>query len=240
MPYTVQLEKFEGPLDLLLQLIEDQKLPITEVSIARVTESYLRYLQDGSEIDARELADFLAVAAKLLLIKSREILPLFHWEDDEEDSGDLAHRLKIYKEYWEAAKRLRQLLGSTSHIYTRTKPILPREIRFSPPVGVTPANLRDFFEEVVRGLEPIVRLPKHVVTDTVTIQQKIGSIRKAILEHATVSFREMLADSRDRTEIIVSFLAILELVKQRIIGVSQVGAFDDITLHRVEADASTT
>lgn len=232
--YTLKLEKFEGPLDLLLQLIEQEKMPITEIALGKVTENYLAYLaQHEEDIDVVELADFLTVAAKLLLIKSREILPLFHWEEDEEDGKELEARLKMYKEYWDAAKKMQKMIRVGHFSYSRSKPVTRQEVKFSPPAGVDADNLRDFFAEVVARLEPVIRVPKQVIKDTINIQHKIASIRQAVLDQAQVNFRHLISSSKDRTEVIVNFLAMLELIKQRVITARQEGHFEDIVLVRV-------
>src|SRR3989344_609317 len=104
-----KLEKFEGPLDLLLQLIEDQKLDITEVSLSKVADQFLEYLKNTTSLNPEEMADFLVVAAKLLVIKSKALLPDLNIADDA-DSSTLERQLKIYKEFLEASKVIRQIL----------------------------------------------------------------------------------------------------------------------------------
>lgn len=232
--YKIQLELFEGPLDLLLRIIEQKKMAITDIALGDVTEDYLRYLAENQEhIDARELADFLTIAAKLLLIKSREILPLFHFDDDEEDARELERQLKMYKQYWEAAKKIRKIIGRHKFAYVRDKPITRKEVRFSPPAGVTTGNLCDFFAEILARLEPVIHVPKQVMKDTINIQHRIARISAAIAEHATVNFRDMLLNSKSKTDVIVSFLAVLELVKMRTLSVRQDARFGDIVLARV-------
>ena len=120
MPYTIKIQKFEGPLDLLLQLIEQEELDITEISLAHITEQYLEYLATIEELYPDELADFLVVATKLLLIKSHMLLPELTLEDEDEES--LTRQLQLYKKYVEAARRLHDRWQGTAELHTRPWP----------------------------------------------------------------------------------------------------------------------
>lgn len=231
MPYKVKLEKFEGPLDLLLQLIESEDLPITEVSLAKVTEQYVEHLQTLEQKNPDELADFLVVAAKLLLIKSRVLLPALE-VGLEEDGFSLEDQLKLYREYAAASRRVGQFISKHRFAFAREKALFQTGV-FAPPTGVTPQKLVAVFLDVLSALLPIMELPKSAVLRTLSIKEKIEELRSLILKRAETSFSAMIRGARNKTEIIVSFLALLELIKQKIINVSQENIFEDISIKRI-------
>lgn len=232
MAFAVKLEKFEGPLDLLLELIEAAKLDISQVSLAKVTDEYLRRLQEHPDIPPEELADFLVVASRLLYIKSRILLPFLNLGEDE-GVGDLEAQLKIYKEYLDASKNIASMIGKRRFLFVHEK--LPHiEIGFAPPKKLAAAQLAELFRGILRRLDVIVRLPQAVIEKTVSIQEKIGQIQEIITRAAKMTFRELLASTESRIEIVVSFLALLELVKQRSVSVTQEQLFEDITIEKAE------
>ncbi|MFA6304830.1 MAG: segregation/condensation protein A [Patescibacteria group bacterium] len=230
--YKIKLETFEGPFDLLLGLIEEEKMDITKVSLAKVTDQFLQYINSASDLRTGEMADFLVVAAKLLLIKSKVLLPTL--QVDEEDEGSLEKQLKIYKEYYEASKKIKQMLKAEHFMFSRAKPVQVLNLKFIPPVGVNGSRLAELFAKALIRLEPIVNLPQAMIKRTVSIREKIKHITDLIISKVTFSFRQLLGQGRDRTEMIVSFLAVLELVKQRTVEVDQVTLFSDINIKRID------
>lgn len=229
--YEIKVEKFEGPLDLLLKLIEREELDITQVALAKVTDQYIEQLQKLPEIPAEELADFLVVAARLLFLKSKMLLPLLHW-DQEEEEGDLERRLRMYKEYVEAAKKVQGMLSAKRHTYVREKPPVSA-LGFAPPKDFTPDKMAELFRDVLRRLIPVVKPPEGVIEKTVSIHEKIRHIQDLIGKHAKASFHDVLKSASTRSEIIVSFLALLELVKQRHVAARQSDHFGEIHLESV-------
>jgi len=232
--YKIKVEQFEGPLDLLLQLIEDQKLEITKVSLAQVTEQYIQTLNQAAKdsIKPEELADFLVVAARLLLIKSRALLPFLEW-GEEEEGEDLTKQLKIYKEYLAASKVVQGLIAKKRFSFSREKLLVSELIGFAPPPKLTKDKLREAFFDIISALDPFLNLPTEVIKKTINIQEKIAQIRERIFKQVTTRFSDILKDAKDKTEIIVSFLAILELIKQKTIIVKQTKIFDDIEIERL-------
>lgn len=229
MPYLVKLEKFEGPLDLLLSLIEQEELSITDISLAKVTEGYLTILRSAKEIQPEELADFLVVAAKLILIKSRILLPGLQIE---EEGPSLEAQLKLYKNFVEASRTIEGMLKKKRFMFGRAKPLIEQVPEFSPPPKLIVSTLQVAFMNVIAALEPIFNLPRAAVERAISIQEKIGHLRTMILDRVAVRFGEILKGTKSKTEAIVSFLALLELVKQRVIEVRQDALFHDITLHK--------
>lgn len=232
--YEVQIEQFEGPLDLLLDLIEKDKLDITELSLSNVTEQFLEHLNQVDDLYPEELADFLIVATKLLLIKSKTLLPYLQ-PDDEDDEGDLEDQLKIYKQYLEASKNLEKIINAGKFIYPKEQIKLKDiEVKFSPPENLNSKDLKNMFIDILKSLEPIVKLPKVALTRVVSLREKIAHIQESIIGKANLSFGELLSQAKDRTDVIVTFLALLELMKQKVISVEQDGLFDDISVRKID------
>lgn len=230
--YKIELEQFQGPLPLLLQLIEKEELDITEVSLANIAEQYLAYVEQSQDLPTGDLADFLVVAAKLLLIKSKLLLPSLHL-DEEEEEGDLERQLKIYRMYYDASKHINKMIGKKKFSYFReTSKIRSVEPIFNPPENIATKDLRDYFKEVLERIEPIVKLPQEMIRRTVSIQEKISEIKNTISVEAKMSFKNLLTQSKNKTEVIVTFLALLELVKQRSVIVVQESIFEEIYIEK--------
>lgn len=228
--YKVQLDSFAGPLDLLLQLIEEQQMDITKVSLAKVADQFIEHMQRMTTLDAEEVADFLVVVAKLLYIKSKALLPAM---EVEEEGIDLEKQLKLYKEFVDASKKIRELAEAGRRCHVRDR--FPEEVKrvFNPPATLTSARLALLYAGVLKRLEPIFVLPKRVIEKTIHIHEKIQHIKDMIVREATMTFSRVITDTASKTEKIVSFLAMLELVKQRIISVEQEKLFEDIVIKRV-------
>jgi segregation and condensation protein A len=237
MSYTVKLQQFEGPLGALLELIESQKLDITEVALATVTEGYLKLLDENPDLPTEEMADFLVIASKLLLIKSKHLLPFLTMDGIEETVDDLESQLRIYKEYLDASKVIEKMIAERRFTYVHDK--LPKfEQTFSPPKKLTVDDMRELFIRVIARLEPVVKPSRQALERTMSIHEKISQIRDLLTKASKVSFRKLLESAQSKTEVIVSFLALLELVKQRNISVTQDKLFEDITIAHTAAPAA--
>lgn len=227
--YKIRLEQFEGPLDLLLELIEKEKLDITTVSLSCVTDEYLRLINQTAVINPLELADFLLIASRLIYIKSKALLPYLILEEEE---GSLEDQLKIYREYYEASKVLAKMISRKKFTYVKEKlPIM--DLGFQPPKNVTTMKLAQIFRVILGALEPLVQMPKEVIKKTVSIKEKIEHLRLLITVKAKIGFREFLKKSKTKMEAVVSFLALLELMKQRIVDIEQKGLFEEIEVKKI-------
>ncbi len=230
--YVIRLDIFEGPLDLLLHLIERRELDITAVAIAEVTDQYLEYLARAENISPRLMADFIAMAARLLLIKSRALLPSppAEEEEEEEDPAEaLARQLRAYKQFRQIAHLLSEREKAHLRAYVRVAPPPALERRLEP----GDVTLEDLVNALRRVLEEQEEVPVDatVVTPyTVTIQDKIGELRSLLQKFRRLDFTRLLKRSRHRQEIIVTFLAVLELIKQEEVLVRQEGLFGPILL----------
>lgn len=227
MDYKIETESFSGPLDLLLQLIEGQELDITKISLAKVADDYLKYIEAAEMINPEELADFLLVAAKLILIKSKALLPNIELEEE----GDLEIQLKLYKEFLEASKVIEAMIRKRKFSYSREK--LPQGIgpEFNPPKKLTPTKMVEIFRLVLDRLEPIVKLPERTLKRVINIEEKIRHIREYITQKIQTTFREIVGRG-DKADAIVNFLALLELVKQRTLVMDQNDLFGEITVKK--------
>jgi segregation and condensation protein A len=230
--YEIKLEKFQGPLDLLLQLIEQEELDISEVSLAQVTDQYILYLEKAEEMNPDEVADFLVIAAKLLLIKSRLLLPNLNL-GGEEEALELERQLKLYQAFVAAGKSIDKLWRAGHIAWIRPKPlILKLEAPPPPPPSLTVEVVGEAFKRVLRILEPIVRLPEVTLKRAISISEKITALKALILKKAHLNWQTFVSEAKDKTEVIVSFLALLELVKQRQIIADQSALFQDISIER--------
>lgn len=235
--YPVRLAVFEGPLDLLLHLIEREELDISEISLVAVTDQYLRALEEMEEIQAGALADFLVVAARLIFIKSRSLLPKPRPPDDEEeeDPGQaLIRQLLEYRQFKAVAAGLRQRQEAGLRVFVRLAPppSLERKLDLS---DVGPDALQRAVQRALRRIPSDPPLPK-VHAYPITVAEQIQTIRRFVRRLRTgpdpqpVRFSQLLSRGRTRMEIVVTFLAVLELIKQRELEAWQDEIFGDILL----------
>ena len=232
MAFEVRLEKFDGPLHVLLELIQAQELPITEISLAQVTESYLRYIET-QEVPPSELADFLIVATRLLLIKSQAILPV-EQEVFEDDSSKLALQLRLYKEFVDASKILEDFFMNPHTSFERAQADLVKVHPGEIVTNVTPSLLQEAFTGLLKRLEPFFKLQTAALDRVVSVKERLQEIHQAILARANMTFAQIASGGKSKVDIVVSFLALLELVKQRIVHVVQGNAFEEIEIKRVD------
>ena len=233
--YRVQLGVFEGPLDLLLQLIERAELDITKIALAQVTDQYLAYLEQLKEGRLDDLTAFLVIAARLLQIKSEALLP--HppiREHGEEDPGEaLTQQLLVYKRFKEVAEQLRGREESGQRTYLR----LAQMLKGKPKLDMEDLVLIDLQQAMLDVLSAIpeeVDLNQVVAPPTVRVRDKIRLILDRLKSVQEINFRSLLQGAKSRMEIVVSFLAILELIKLKRVEARQADNFKDIKLVRGE------
>ena len=228
--FQLQLPVFEGPLDLLLYLIERQELDITAVSLVQVTDQYLSYLRSGEQIDATALAEFIATGARLLLLKSRALLPKPPVEEEpEEDLGEeLVRRLREYRRFKEVAGALRDIEESGRHAYPRLAP--PPSVPLPTGLdGVTLDLLLQLFQEALER-EPAAEPEGVIERQEITVEEKVAELSQALQRQQRVSFRKFISACRSRVEVIVAFMAVLELIKDLRLWAEQDALFGDISL----------
>lgn len=230
----LKLDKFEGPFYLLLSLIEEEKLVITEVSLVKVADQYISYLKTVKTIDPEQVADFLVVAARLLLLKSRALLPYLYPAEDEE-IDDFAKQIKMYQEFLAATKTVAELIGKKKFMFARQfnrQSLLGNRPSFMPPKNVTANTLAMVFEDIAGRLKAAEKLGEASIEDSISIEEKITHVRDILNKKVNFIFSQLIAKAKNKTEVIVGFLAILELMKQREVVIEQAELFGEITVAR--------
>ncbi|MDP1625063.1 MAG: ScpA family protein [bacterium] len=226
--FTVKAGSFEGPLDLLLDLIEKRKIFVSDVPLAQVADDYIAHIKSFEQFPVADSAQFILVASTLLLIKSKSLLPTLNLTAEEEASiHNLEHRLKIYERMRAVAQGLKPIFGARIMFPRGDKKHVPV---FSPDADMTADNMFAAIGRVMASLPKKEFLPKVVIDKVISLEEMITSLTSRVSESLRMSFREFAggASKGERVNIIVSFLAMLELVKQGVINVSQERHFDDI------------
>jgi len=230
--YTVQLPVYAGPLDLLLQLIERDELDITRVALAQVTDQFLAYLKVLETMNLGDIADFLVIAARLILIKSEALLPRpVERQPGEEDPGDeLARQLIAYKRYKQiaASLHLREEAGLRTYLRLAPPPKMEATLDLS---GVTTLDLLAAVQHALALSPEKPALGTVVAPPKVTIRDQIRLIARTLRGGSgQATFQAMLVQAQSRMEIVVTFLAVLELIKRRKIEARQEQPFGEIQL----------
>lgn len=238
-PYQVKLEVFEGPLDLLLYLVRRDEVDIYDIEIGRITRQYLDYLGAMESIDVEIGGEFIVMAANLLYIKSRTLLPAdlqgpAEEEGEEEDPRwELIRQLIEYKKFKEAAGELRNREELAVRLFGRA-PSAP-----APDGGATllagevgALDLIAAFQRVLGRIEKRKGSEREIEADRFTVSEKIEFVLKVLPESEPLRFEELFAGQQTRGEVVATFLALLELVRLRHVVVEQEAAFGDILLRR--------
>lgn len=243
MAIPVKLEVFEGPLDLLLHLIEKNKVDIYDIPIVEITEQYLDYIRQMEERDMNVMSEFLVMAATLVDIKCRMLLPKEVNEEGEEEDprAELVQKLLEYKEYKYMSFELRDRLVDAERNFYR-KQFLPEEVaKFKPPIDydslvgdVNLGKLHEIFKSVVKRkedkIDPIRSKYGNIEKDEIDLDEKMLYVEAFAREHESFSFRKLLEKQNSKMEVIVTFLVILELMKTGKIFISQERIFGDIMI----------
>ncbi len=226
--YTIRTPAFEGPFALLLELIEKRKLLVNDLSLAQVTEDFIQHVRSQADFPIEDAAEFIQVAATLLLIKSRSLIPDLELSGEEEqDVEDLKRRLIAYEKAREAARELSRLFGR--HVMVGAGERTP-EVMFAPSKDLTLEALEKALREALATLEKEERLPEARVRPMVTIEEMMDQLLERVQKVLTVSFAEFSENTKEKIAIIVSFLALLELVKQGAVDAAQHDAFSNIQI----------
>lgn len=236
MSYKVKLEVFEGPLDLLLYLIKKEELDIYDIPVAKITDQYLEYLELMQLLDLNIAGEFLVMAATLMHIKSKMLLPPDLLEGEEKEEADpraeLVRRLIEYKKFKEAAAELSHMESTQKHFFAR--------------VGVggaadAPETKDDFFEASLfdlisaftKVLKDIPRDTFHkVVKDEFTVSEKLHDIMHLLVDKKLIFFTDLFRAAKNKFEVVTIFLALLELIKMREVSVRQAASFGEIEIVR--------
>ncbi len=244
MAISVKLEVFEGPLDLLLHLIDKNKIDIYDIPIVEITEQYLDYIRQMETEDMNVMSEFLVMAATLLDIKCRMLLPKEVNEEGEEEDprAELVQRLLEYKMYKFMSYELKDRQVDAGRFFFREKK-LPAEVEnYRQPIDyeeligeMNLQKLQDIFQSIVKRkedkIDPIRSNYGNIEKDEIDIDKKTAYVENYILSHKRTSFKELLEKQHSKMEVIVTFLVILEMMKVGKIDIEQEEIFDDIIIH---------
>ncbi len=232
--FKIKTPAFEGPLDLLLNLVEKKKLFINDIALSKVTDDFITYIQNFEAMPMADSAQFILIASTLLLIKSKSLLPaLTLTEEEEEGIHDLETRLKIYQRIKDASSHIQKLFGKEI-LFPQSK---ARDIEpvFSPHSSMNLLSLAQAIKDIIKALPKKEAIPKAIVRQVVSLEEMIDNLTKRITQGLRMKFSEFSAGHKEeRVNVIVSFLAMLELVKQGIIQVSQEQTYGDIHMESKE------
>lgn len=243
MGIPVKLEVFEGPLDLLLHLIEKNKVDIYDIPIVEITNQYMEYIEAMEQQDLNIVSEFLLMAATLLDIKCRMLLPAEVNEDGEEEDprAELVEQLLQYKMYKYMSYELKDRQMDGAMLMFKESTIPPEVKEYEAPVdldalldGLTLAKLNNIFKDIMKRqvdkIDPVRSTFGKIEKEEVTVEDKMEYLNKYITSHKKFSFRDLLTKQKSKTQVVVTFLAILEMMKMGTIWVEQENTFDDIII----------
>jgi segregation and condensation protein A len=228
--FAVKTDTFEGPLELLIELVEKRKLLINSISLASVTDEYMSRVSAMQEQSLPHTAQFITLAATLLLIKSKSLLPILDLTDEEEASiEDLNERLKQYQLFRSIGSLLQSTYGTKRLYAPEYTP--PRDPLFIPDSFTTLTSIKEAMGRVIQNLpKPVVLKPTARVRPTISLEEMMDSLKRRIETQMKTSFFDIKRREPERKTVIVGFLAILELFKQGDVLVSQLTRFADIEM----------
>jgi segregation and condensation protein A len=236
--YKVQFEVFEGPLDLLLYLVKKEEVDIYEVNLTKIATQFIEYIELMRELDLEVAGEFLVMASTLMFIKSRELLPVdqqvdAEGEEEEEDPRwELIRQLVEYKKFKDAASQLQTREAEQENIFPRL-PIKPA-FESTAPAPRPDVSLFDLLNAVSNVLKRFQEKDgaRDIFEDKWTVSEKIDLLRRAIAGKAALRFSELFEQTTSRTEVVVTFLALLELIRLKQIVVAQPAPFSEIQIRR--------
>jgi len=242
--FQVKTGEFEGPLELLLRLVEKRKLFINDISLAQIADKYISHIKEIQNFPVKDVANFIVVASTLILIKSKSLLPNLELTLEEEASiEDLEERLRQYKQAKELGKKIKERFGLHIIFPSQTRLSVPV---FSPHKEINSKNLLNAIQDIVGAFPKTGKIenPKALVKKVVSLEEMINSLTERVKESFRMSFKDFAknhsnlkgggGDKDQKINMIVGFLAMLELVKTGLISVSQSYNFDDINMESQE------
>jgi segregation and condensation protein A len=243
--YKVKFEVFEGPLDLLLYLIKKEEVDIYEVNLTQLATQFIEYLETMRLLDLEIAGEFLVMASTLMYIKSRELLPLDQQvavegeEEGEDPRWELIRQLVEYKKFKDAAAQLQKLEARQENIFPRLPGKLELDVK--PPAPRPDVSLFDLLNAVNSVLKRVGQREdlRDIFEDKWTVSEKIEHLLRLLEEQARLKFSDLFAEAVSRSEIVVTFLALLELIRLKQIVAVQPEAFGEIEIRRVEQTAGT-
>ncbi|PIR83384.1 hypothetical protein COU19_00770 [Candidatus Kaiserbacteria bacterium CG10_big_fil_rev_8_21_14_0_10_56_12] len=233
--FSIKTDAYEGPFEVLLDLIEARKLLVNELSLAQITEDFIGHVRAQKLFPVEQTANFIHIAATLLLIKSKSLIPdLTLTEEESEDVDDLKRRLAAYEKVRAASRELARIYGA--HVMVPPGEKAP-EVLFAPSRDLSKEALAEALARVLAAREEVEALPEASVKSTVTIEEMMDTLAKRVQTAMTLTFSEFAGGARERVDVIVSFLALLELVKQGAVAAEQHDTYGEIHMSHSEASA---
>jgi len=233
--FSIQTETYQGPFETVLDLIEARKLLVNDLALASITNDFIQHVRAQTEFPVEETANFIQIAATLLLIKSKSLIPdLALSEEENADVEDLKRRLAAYEKVREAARELSRIFGKSPMVSAGER---LQEPTFSPSHDLSARALAEALARVLAAREAVEELPEARVKPLVTIEEMMDRLAKRVQNAMTLSFNDFAGSVNERVEIVVSFLALLELVKQGAVAAEQYSQHGDIRISHTASDA---
>lgn len=232
--FTIKTEVFEGPLEVLLNLIEKRKLLINDISLAKVTDDYISHVKEIESMPIAKTSHFILIASTLLLIKSKSLLPTLTLSEEEQESiDDLERRLKIYKRFKDLSVGIEERFGK--NIMFRKKETRHVKEEFSPNDKIKTENLHSLIKNLISTFPKKEIVPKAVLKKVISLEEMIGKLTERIQSGIQMKFSEFAnVGKEEKVNVIVGFLAMLELVKQGILTANQQAKYSDIDMETKE------
>jgi segregation and condensation protein A len=234
--FKIKTETFEGPLDLLLNLIEKRKLLINDISLAQITDDYIEYVKENDDMTIGQNSHFILVASTLLLIKSKSLLPTIELTKEEEESiEDLERRLKIHKRMKEVEPKISEMFFKNPTFPRRQ--VTQTDVVFSPSKQIEKENILGVLKTIIRALPKVEKVAKAMVSKVISLEEMINELTDRVKQGINTTFKEFSNFSKgEKVNVIVGFLAMLELVKEGIIETKQEEHYSDIDIQTREFD----
>ena len=227
--FIIETEAYQGPFEVLLELIEARKLLVNDLALARITEDFITHLRSQAAFPVEETANFIQIAATLLLIKSKSLIPdLTLTQEESADVDDLKRRLEAYEKVRDAARELARIFGKTVLLPAGERPPEPS---FAPARDLSKETLEAALARVLAAREAVEELPEARVKPLVTIEEMMERLAERAERAMTLSFNEFSKNVKEKVEIIVSFLALLELVKRGAVAAEQHDLYGDLHIN---------
>jgi segregation and condensation protein A len=226
--FSIKTDSYEGPFELLLDLIEERKLLVNDLALTSITEDFIQHVRAQEAFPMEEAANFIQIAATLLLIKSKSLIPdLTLTEEENEDVEDLKRRLLAYEKVREAARELSRIFGKKMMVPAGGR---APDVVFAPANDLSAQALAEALARVLAAREEVEELPEARVKPLVTIEEMMDRLAARVQNAMSVSFKEFAGGTKEKVEVIVSFLALLELVKQGAVAAEQHATYGDIQI----------
>src|SRR3989338_9120997 len=233
--FSISTEAYHGPFELVLDLIEARKLLVNDLALATITEDFIEHVRKQTAFPVEETANFIQLAATLLLIKSKSLIPdLTLSEEENADIDDLKRRLEAYEKVREASRELARVFGRSLMFQAGLR--VPEPF-FAPSRGLSKEALAEALARVIAAREAVEELPEARVKPLISIEEVMDTLAKRVQSALTLSFKEFAGGAKEKVEVIVSFLALLELVKQGAVAAEQYEQHGDIRISHTASES---